>query len=111
MYGIIYLCLHLFLESECDHCVCTRQGISCIFSAFAGMAAGRLASAGGQFKLLLAAAMSLAIITATVALAVQDTPDVVGSNKPRNTVTKINTKMKSKRVAKKSHGGLLTVLG
>lgn len=44
------------------------QGASCICSAFSGVAAGRLAVAGGQVYLLLATALSLAIITITVAL-------------------------------------------
>lgn len=43
------------------------QGASCICSAFSGVAAGRLAIAGGQVYLLLATAASLAIITVTVA--------------------------------------------
>lgn len=44
------------------------QGVSCICSACAGMAAGRMATSWGQMYLLVATALSLALIAITVGL-------------------------------------------
>lgn len=57
--------------SCCSLVLC--QGVSCICSAFSGMAAGRMATSGGHVSLLLATALSLAVIACTVAGASRNT--------------------------------------
>lgn len=87
------------------------QGVSGICSAFAGMAAGSLASSGGQSKLLLAAALSLAIITVTVALAMEETFDGVGWDKSGDKDKLGSTKKGAvAATAAGGEGGMLTVL-
>eukprot|EP00752_Nemacystus_decipiens_P016503 g14752.t1 len=81
---------------------CIIQGGSCICSAFSGVAAGRLAVAGGQVYLLLATALSLAIIAITVAL----TPlPAVGGDKGG---WEVGQRSEGKRRLK--NGGLFSVL-
>lgn len=75
------------------------QGVSCICSAFSGVAAGRLATAGGQAYLLLAAALSLGTITVT---AVALTPVKAGGGG--------GEKIEGKTLKKKSDYGMLSVL-
>eukprot|EP00903_Cladosiphon_okamuranus_P007866 g7604.t1 len=81
------------------------QGASCICSALSGVAAERLAVAGGQVYLLLATTASLAIIMVTVAL----TPlPALGGGKGMLEAGRRGTRNESKMHPKR--GGMLSVL-
>ncbi|CAM9998195.1 unnamed protein product, partial [Ectocarpus sp. 6 AP-2014] len=99
VWGLLSAALKQRGERESRRWFCIIQGVSCICSAFSGVAAGRLATAGGQAYLLLAAALSLGTITVT---AVALTPVKAGGWGVE--------KVEGKTGKKKSDHGMLSVL-
>lgn len=83
-----------------------HQGISCVLSAFAGLGAGRMATAGGEVFLLLGAAASLGGIALVVTLGCGGLmPQGVGSWGRH-----LEPTVQAKKLQQRKGGGVLRVL-